>query len=471
MQLFNSFKKNKNKVALITENGRKFKFKDILELEKNFEKKIEKKQLILILAGNSTGSILFYILSILNENKIMLVDENLNYREISQIIELYQPNYIVLKTKKNTLRRKLKPILKLFDCSIIKTNFRIHNLNKNLLLLLPTSGSTGGSKFVQLSKKNIISNTRSIVKYLKINSKDRAVTNMPYYYSYMLSILNSHLISGGSIYVSDKTILEKKFWIEFKRKKITSFNGVPYIWEMLDRIGKEKIYTKNLRYVTQAGGKLDKILANNFYQLCKLKKKDMYIMYGQTEASPRIAYIKNENIVYHQGSIGKPIYGVKMWIENQKSKKILKPYKIGQIFVSGNNVMIGYSSSIKDLKNTVISNSKFKKLNTGDVGYFNQNGFFYITGRSNRIIKLYGNRVDLDEIETKLNNYNLNIICINKNNNLVIFYTKKVIKKKIENKLYEIIKLNTSRVKFIKIDKIPLTKNKKTNYKKLLELC
>ena len=116
MQLFNSFKKNKNKVALIIENGRKFKFKDILELEKNFKKKIEKKQLILILADNSIGSILFYILSILNENKIMLVDENLNYREISKITELYQPNYIVLKTKKNNLKRKLKPILKLFDC-------------------------------------------------------------------------------------------------------------------------------------------------------------------------------------------------------------------------------------------------------------------------------------------------------------------------------------------------------------------
>ena len=194
-------------------------------------------------------------------------------------------------------------------------------------------------------------------------------------------------------------------------------------------------------------------------------------MYGQTEASPRIAYIKNENIVKHQGSIGKPIYGVKMWIENQKSKIILKPYKTGQIFISGNNVMIGYSSSIKDLKNIDISNSKFKKLNTGDVGYFNKDGFFYITGRSNRIVKLYGNRVDLDEIETKMNNHNLDIICISKNNNLVIFYTKKIIEKKIENKLYEIIKLNTSRVRFIKIDKIPVTKNKKTNYKKLLELC
>ena len=416
MQLFNSFKRNKNKVALIIDNGRKFKFKDILELEKNFKKKIEKKKLVLILAKNSIGSILFYILSILNKNKIILIDENIHYKEISKIIKLYQPNYIVSKIKKTNQKQNTKLILKLFDCSIIKTNFETDNLSKNLLLLLPTSGSTGSSKFVQLSEKNILSNTKSICKYLKIHSKDRAITNMPFYYSYMLSVLNSHLISGGSIYISNKTILEKKFWIEFKRKKITSFNGVPYTWEMLDRIGKEKIFTKYLRYVTQAGGKLDIKLANDIYQLCKVKKKDMYIMYGQTEASPRIAYIKNENIVKYQGSIGKPINGVKMWVENQKSIKILKPDQIGKIFISGDNVMMGYSSSIKDLKNKNIPNLKFEKLNTGDIGYFNKDGFFYITGRSNRIVKLYGNRVDLDEIETKMKSYNLNVVCINKNN-------------------------------------------------------
>ena len=219
MQLFNSFKRNKNKVALIIDNGRKFKFQHILELEKNFRKKIEKKKLVLILAKNSIGSILFYILSVLNKNKIMLIDENLNYKEISKIIELYQPNYIVSKIKKTNPKKNPKLILRIFDYSIIKTNFEIHNLSKNLLLLLPTSGSTGSSKFVQLSEKNIISNTKSISKYLKINSKDRAITNMPFYYSYMLSILNSHLVSGGSIFISNKTILEKKFWIEFRKKK------------------------------------------------------------------------------------------------------------------------------------------------------------------------------------------------------------------------------------------------------------
>lgn len=470
MELFKSFKKNKNKTALIDENGKEYKFKDILDLEKNFKKKIEKKQLVLILANNSIGSILFYILSILNQNKIILIDENINNTEIEKIITLYEPSYIVSKIKKPYFKIIKKPVFRILDSVILKTKFKTHNLKKELLILLPTSGSTGSSKFVQLSKKNIISNTKSILKYLKINSNDRAITNMPFYYSYMLSILNTHLFSGASIFVSNKTIIEKKFWNEFRKKKITSFNGVPYTWEVLNRIGIEKIFTKQINYITQAGGKLENDLANKLYQLCKLKKKDMYIMYGQTEASPRISYIKNENIIKYQGSIGKPISGVNMWIENKNSKKILKPNVKGEIFISGENIMMGYSSSVKDIKITNISKKKLK-LNTGDIGYFNKDGFFYITGRSNRIVKIYGNRIDLNEIERKMKDFLINVNCVNKDNILVVFFHKKLSQKKVESKLYEVIKLNLNKVKFVKIEKIPMTKSKKIDYKKLINLC
>ena len=127
---------------------------------------------------------------------------------------------------------------------------------------------------------------------------------------------------------------------------------------MLNRIGKEKIFTRYLNYITQAGGKLDDNLAKELYQLCKLRKKSMYIMYGQTEASPRISYIKNEDIIKYQGSIGKPIDGVKMWIENKNSKKIFRPNVKGEIFISGDNIMMGYSSSVEDIKVSHISKKK-----------------------------------------------------------------------------------------------------------------
>lgn len=132
--------------------------------------------------------------------------------------------------------------------------------------------------------------------------------------------------------------------------------------------------------------------------------------------------------------------------------------------------MMGYSSSVEDIKITNISKKKLK-LNTGDIGYFNEDGFFYITGRSSRIVKIYGNRIDLNEVERKMKDFLINVTCINKDNNLVVFFQKKLSQKKVESKLYEVMKLNLDKVKFVKIKKIPMTKNNKINYKELFNLC
>jgi long-chain acyl-CoA synthetase len=467
MQLFSKFKDHKYKIALMDESGNQLTYSQILILLSKFKKKIKINTLILILAKNNISSLLFYVICILNKNKIILIDEKTDKKNVNEILNLYKPKYIVCNSKFANKKNFNKSKFQYFESSIFESTFKNTRINPNLQLLIPTSGSSGSSKMVQLSKKNILSNTKSILKYLKITTKDRAVTNMPFNYSYMLSIINTHLEKGASIYVSQKTILEKDFWNEFQIKKITSFNGVPYIWQMLKRIGLKKIFTNNLKYITQAGGNLDKYLTKDIYKICKLKKKDMYIMYGQTEASPRLSYIKNEDIIKNLGSIGKPIDGVKMWIENNNSEKILKPNQLGNIHASGKNIMIGYSNSLKDLKS---KKKSIKKINTGDIGYFDKKGFFYITGRSSRIAKIYGNRIDLEDLEIKLKKQKINIICSSNNNRLFVFYLKNLNKKNLENKIYNILKLNTVSIEMIKIKKIPLTMNKKINYKKLMEL-
>ena len=156
--------------------------------------------------------------------------------------------------------------------------------------MLPTSGSLGSNKYVKVSRKNIYENTISIIKYLRISKKDTAITNMPFHYSYMLSILNTHLQQGGTIVVSNVSIIQKDFWEIFKKFKVTSFNGVPYIYEIMEKIGLKRIFYKYLRYITHAGGKLDKNLSLKIAQLSLEKKTKFFSMYGQTEASPRISF-------------------------------------------------------------------------------------------------------------------------------------------------------------------------------------
>lgn len=152
----------------------------------------------------------------------------------------------------------------------------------------------GSIKFVKLSKINLKHNTNSIIKYLKLKNKDSSITNLPISYSYMLSVINTHLEVGASIVISKYSLVEKEFWKTLKNSKITSFNGVPYTYEILVKIGLEKIKIDTLKYLTHAGGKIEKKTLRKIIKFCDKNNLKFFSMYGQTEASPRISYLKPE---------------------------------------------------------------------------------------------------------------------------------------------------------------------------------
>jgi long-subunit acyl-CoA synthetase (AMP-forming) len=465
MQLFKNFNKFKNFIALIDENKNEIKYKDIISQAEILQNKLKKKDLILIVAENTIGSILSYIYSILNNYIIIFVDFGVHDNEIKSIITKYKPALIAGSDKKLLNLIKKNKYNKIFNTHenfyFYKTNYKSLQIDKNLQMLLPTSGSSGGKKYVKISKQNIYENTISIIKYLKITKKDRAITNMPYCYSYMLSILNTHLQRGGTIIVSRKSIIQKEFWQIFNNFKLTSFNGVPYIYEMMDKIGLKRIFSKNLKYITQAGGKLDKKLSLKIAKLALKKKIKFFSMYGQTEASPRISYLEPKFSIKKNGSIGKAIFNTKMWIQNG-NKIITKPYIRGNIFFSGKNIMMGYAKSHLDI---IKSSKKKYKLNTGDIGYFDKEGFYYITGRSMRYAKIYGHRIDLDEIEAKMKSKKLDIACVGKLNTINVFYNDKKRLTKIKKKLYSIFNQNLNALNFLYIHSFPRTSSKKINYK------
>ena len=159
--------------------------------------------------------------------RLNCIKESRKY-ELKKLILLYEPNYIVSKDFKLVKNNKNKVSkIQIFESCIYFVNSKNAKLKSDLQILLPTSGSMSTAKFVKLSKSNLYRNAKSIIKYLKLNKKDIAITNMPFFYSYMLSIINTHLHVGGSIVISNDTIIQKKFWNTYSKNKITSFNGVP----------------------------------------------------------------------------------------------------------------------------------------------------------------------------------------------------------------------------------------------------
>ena len=240
-------------------------------------------------------------------------------------------------------------------------------------MLLPTSGSMGSPKFVRLSKSNIVSNTKAIAQYLGLSSKEKAITNMPISYSYMFSIVNTHLFSGGSLLFTDRSILDKTFWQEAKAFEITSFSGVPFMYETLLRLGLKRFWFPTIKCFTQAGGRLDDTTLKSLTNFCKENKLKFFSMYGQTEASPRISYLDWESSPSKLGSIGKAIPDSRMWLEDENKVKIEKPYKIGHLVFEGENVFMGYARNFMDLEKDDEIGSK---LYTGDLAEFDEEGFF-----------------------------------------------------------------------------------------------
>ncbi|PHR69852.1 MAG: AMP-dependent synthetase [Arcobacter sp.] len=455
--LFN-FDNYKNNIALIT-NDREVTYKELDQLSYEVGMLLDNKSLVLLVCTNTIDSIISYIGIIKSGAKCLLVANT----DIESLLEKYKPQYVFSPIEKNINAKVIKEFGSYIAC---KTNFDVdYEINNELAILLTTSGSTGSPKFVRLSYNNIVSNTTSISEYLKIKSSDRAITTMPMNYTYGLSIINTHLANGASLILTDESLMSKIFWSLIKEKKATNFGGVPYTYEMLKKLRFERVNLPDLKYITQAGGKLNKKLVLDFYEVCSKKNIKFYVMYGQTEATSRMSYLPLESLPEKAGSIGIAIPDGKFLIKDDKGCEIEDIDVRGELVYIGNNVSYGYSQSYHDLKE---GDKNYGCLHTGDLATKDADDYFYIVGRKNRFIKVYGNRVNLDEFEHIITSYGYECVCTGEDDKLNIFLTDNTIEKLfLFNKLMKDTGLNKSAFNLVYIDSIPRSDSGKIIYYKL----
>ncbi len=271
-------------------------------------------------------------------------------------------------------------------------------IDLDLASIVYTSGSTGHPKGVMHSHLNVVSNTRSIVDYLKVTETDRMMVVLPFYYVYGKTLLNTHVAAGGSLVVDNRFTYPNVVLDTMKQTEVTGFAGVPATFSML--LGKSNIGEYRfpaLRYVTQAGGHmtvtLQKKVANVF------APADLYIMYGATELSPRLTYVPPHMLSKKWGSIGIPIPNTDAFVVDEKGNRA-GPHKEGEIAGRGSNVMMGYWKD-PEATSRVLRNGMYF---TGDLGRMDEDGYLYVTGRTKEMMKIKGHRVSAKEIEEALLN-------------------------------------------------------------------
>lgn len=297
-------------------------------------------------------------------------------------------------------------------------------LHPELGLLMTTSGSTGSPKLVRQSKENVFINAAAIVDYLEIGEFDRAITTLPMSYTYGLSIVNSHLLAGAELLLTDISIMQREFWKFFHKEKATSFAGVPYTYEMLKRLKFTDMMLPSLKYMTQAGGRLRNDLHKEFAEFAETSRKRFYVMYGQTEATARMSYLPYMNSLKKVGSIGVAIPGGAIFLEDENGNQIEEPHVAGELVYHGRNVTYGYATCLEDLAK---EDENKGVLHTGDMAEMDEDGYFFIVGRKKRFLKIFGNRVSLDECEDLIEKkYSLECACTGKDDEMHIFITGKV---------------------------------------------
>lgn len=269
------------------------------------------------------------------------------------------------------------------------------DLHPELALLLSTSGSTGATKCVRLSHANVQSNAESIAHYLGLGPDDAAITSLPLHYCYGLSVLHSHLAVGATVVLSRTSVVDDCFWAAVARHRVTTLAGVPHTFDLLDRVGVERLRGTSLRRVTQAGGRWSPTSVRRYAELGRAWGWDLYVMYGQTEATARMAYLPPELAEQHPDCIGRAIPGGTL--ELQPCPGADGPDE-GEIVYRGPNVMMGYATCGEDLA----LGAELDRLHTGDLAVCTEDGLVRIIGRRSRFAKLFGLRIDLDQVERDL---------------------------------------------------------------------
>lgn len=468
--ILNHIEKFSSNVAFIDEQYNQIKYSEIIKLNKKIKNFIKKKSLIFIISENTVESLLGYSSLAMTDSLLVPISYDISYKNFELFRNSYQPHY--LWCEENFLNKKFKkfffPILKYKKYYLYNTKYKKNFIiNDKLKLLLSTSGSLGEPKCVKLSFININYNTNSIDKYLKINQSDRTITNLPWNYSYGLSIVNTHLNKGASLVLTKKTLFDKKFWELYDKLKITNFNGVPFTFEILKKLKLKRIFNSKIRFITQAGGKINPLLSNEITELCKKNKIFFYSMYGQTEASPRMSYIEKTSRKTKTSCIGKSIYGGKFYLIDEKNKKIKKSNVSGELIYQGKNVFIGYCKNYKDLKK---KDKKNNILKTGDLAFYDNNKNYYLTGRKSRFVKIFGVRISLETIEEKLKLNNIDCAAIVKEENLFIFIEKKNKKNKMEKIISKILKIRTNDFCLEYVNNFPRSQSNKISYKTLASI-
>ena len=429
-----------DKVAVKDDAGNTQTYRQLDEYSKEIKQLIGSENVVLVVCDNSISTIALYYALMDSDNIPLLLDLRNSVEFINDYMELYRPTYIWDERHE-----------------LIKTAYDRYEVNPNLAIIMTTSGSTGNPKTVRLSKRNIYENTDAAVDALHLSENDRHILTLSMSYSYGLLIINFSLRSGATLFTTEKKVFSSEFGSLLKNEKITVLHGVPYIYEMMDRIGIIDTLPRTVEIITMGGGRAREALHNKLNKIVVANEMKLYALYGQTEGTCILTKLHDDNTLNEPGCIGVPCLGMKAYISED-----------GELVFEGSSVSLGYAFCWKDLRKP---DENKGVLYTGDLAEMDEFGQIYLLGRSKRFLKLLGNRVNLEDIEKYVENeYNVSCVCAGSDEGIIIYLIKGEIRiplTKLKMNVNRRFRISISLITIIEMDEFPRNFQGKIDYKKL----
>lgn len=338
-------------------------------------------------------------------------------------------------------------------------------LHPDLALVLMTSGSTGQGKGVRLSAQALGANAAAIADYLALTPEDRAALVLPLHYSYGLSVLNAHLAAGASIWLAEGSMLDADFAARLAQSGATNLSTVPHGFDLIAQTGLAGALPPTLRLMTVAGGALRPVVQRDFARRMARRGGRFVAMYGQTEATARIAYLPPTLADSHAGMIGQAIPGGALSLRDDQGRVVQGEGAEGELCYTGPNVMMGYATTRADLAR----GAEVDVLRTGDIARY-EGGLYRIIGRKRRMSKIAGLRIGHDAVEAALAEAGVIAAVWGDDSTLHVAFEGKADADALLSRLVDLTGLTAAHLRVIPVPRLPRLPNGKPDYPALHRL-
>lgn len=463
--LFEIDKKPASSMAAIDDAGGQLTYGDLVDLRGELSAVLPERELVFCLCENKVGALAGFLSLYDCKDVCLLLSAHIDKALLKVLDDTYGPSYYWMP--ENMVEESgYEKVYNYKGFVLCKTGKKAPAMHPELSMLMTTSGTTGSPKLVRHKYGNIESNAKNVAKVFGWTAEEKGIIDLPMQYTMGLNVINSHLYAGATVLLIEANLMSPKYWSFIKEQKGSNFTGVPFSYEILNRLRFWKMDLPHLTTMAEGGGKLSDTLFKTIADYAVEKGKRFFATFGTTETSARLAFLPPSVAATHIGSIGHAIPEGKLILVDENGNEINEADVEGELRYEGPNVTMGYGTCVEDLAK---GDEFCGRYETGDLAKKDADGFFYIVGRKKRFLKLFGLRVSLDQSEKIIseNFGGIECACTGDDNQMLIYITQEDLKEEVKKLISEKTGLMAKSFDVRVINEIPRFESGKINYKAL----